>query len=310
MEQTKQIVVSGKIAREFYPVAPSEWKEILEASFGKDFFSLNPTDRIKTVDDACHVLGIDPGSVWHNSDQPDEVAFKKLKVIAKALNFLANENKVWVPDYNNTMEGKHYPWFWMNKPGFRLGDVRCDITGSGVGARLVFKTEALAKYAANQFSGLYSDLFEMQSEAATEKVVGQVKSITSFKDIKTFEEACSVKGYDPVMVLPDVSAYPEPHREALTSVAKLYIINEAINYLDNGNKNWEPDYDDGDEEKHYPWVDMEVDSNNPSGFRLYAVCCDYTHSDVGARLSYKSEDGARHGFTQFEGIYRDVFKLK
>lgn len=309
MEQTKQLVIGAQKARELYPTADATWKASFEETFGKDFFSMKPTERIKTVEDACEVLGIDLGTVCHNLDQPDEIAYKKLKVIVKALNYLANDNQIWLPDYNNTREAKWFPWFYMNQPGFRLGVVYCGSTGSGVGSRLVFKTEELAKYAANQFSGLYSDLFEGQLESE-KQTNGTVVSITEFKEIKTFEDACKVKGYEPAMVLPNVMAYPQVHQAALTGIAKLFIINEAINYVDNGGKDWAPDWDNNDEEKHYPWVDMEVDSNNPSGFRLGGVIYDHTDSGVGSRLVYKSEDGARHAFTQFEDVYKSVFKLK
>lgn len=306
----KQLIINEKDAKELYPTASEVWKRSLENTFGKGFFSQKPTDRIKTFDDACQVLGIDPGTVWHNVDQSDEVAYKKLKVIVSALNFLANDCQVWVPDYNNSREAKWYPWFYLNSPGFRLDVVYCDYSSSSVGSRLVFKTEELARYAANQFSGLYSDYFEMQSEPVSHEVSAPIHAFTDFQDIKTFEDACKVKGCDPAKVLPDVSAYPEPHRAALIGMAKLFIINEAINYIDNDNQDWKPDYNDGNEEKHYPWVDMEVDGNNPSGFRLGAVYCVNSHSNVGSRLVYKSEDGARHAFTQFEDVYRDVFKLK
>lgn len=297
MEQVKQLVIGGTDARKLYPTAPPEWKAAFESSFGKDFFSLKPTDRVKTFEDACQVLGIDPGTVLH----------KRLETVIKALNFLANGNKVWIPDYNNADERKWYCWWWMNNPGFRLHVVNYDYSGSAVGARLVFLTEELARYAAAQFFDLFKEHYVMLPEALT---VVAPKTITDFREINSFEVACSVKGYDPAKVLPDVSMYPEHHRAALTSVARLFIINEAVNYVDNGNKPWIPDWDNGDEEKHYPWADMEVDSNNPSGFRLYDCLCAYSCTHVGARLVYKSEDGARHAFTQFEDDYRNVFQLK
>lgn len=159
--ETKQLVIGGKRARELYPTADAIWKASFEETFGKEYFSTNPKDRIKTFEDACEVLGIDPGTVWHQVDQPDEVAFKKLKVIVKALNFLGNGSKEWVPDYNNQRQYKWYPWWYLDSPGFRLDDVLYTHSGTGVGARLVFISEELAHYAANQFSGLYSDYLEL-----------------------------------------------------------------------------------------------------------------------------------------------------
>jgi len=157
----KQLVIDEGNAKKLYPKASDDFKAVLEDTFGKPFFSEKPTDRIKTFADACEILDIDTDDVWHESDEQDEVAYKQLKVVVRALNFLANGKKEWVPDYNNSNERKWYPWFYMDKPGFRLDGVGCDAAGSGVGSRLVFITEELARYAANQFLGLYSNLFEI-----------------------------------------------------------------------------------------------------------------------------------------------------
>src|SRR5690349_14275173 len=119
MEQTQQLVISGKDARKMYPTASTEWKATFEATFGKDYFSQKPTDRIKTFSDACEVLDINPLDIYNEDDQPDENAYRQLKVIVRALNFLANGSKEWVPDYNNSNQRKWYPWFYMDKPGFR-----------------------------------------------------------------------------------------------------------------------------------------------------------------------------------------------
>lgn len=129
------------------------------------------------------------------------------------------------------------------------------------------------------------------------------------ENLISFEEICKVKGYDPEKVIPDMSSYPERHMKALTSVAKLFIVNEAINYVDNGNKDWVPDWQDDNQEKHYPWVDMEKDENNPTGFRLCAVIYDCTISSVGSRLVYRSPKGVKHAFTHFEDLYRDLMVL-
>jgi hypothetical protein len=156
MEQTQQLVISRKDARKMYPTASAEWKTTFETTFGKEFFSQKITDRVKTFADACEVLDIDPDDVVHSADDADDQAYKQLKVIARAL------NEGWEPNYNNSNERKWYPWFYMDKPaGFRLGACGCDFAVTGVGARLVFKTEELARYAATQFIGLYSSYYEL-----------------------------------------------------------------------------------------------------------------------------------------------------
>jgi hypothetical protein len=151
----RQLILGEKAARNIYPKASPEFKETLEATFGKDFFSQKITDRIKTFADACAVLDIDPDDTLLESGEQDEVAYKKLKVITRAL------NEGWEPNYNDGNQRKWYPWFYLNEPGFRLFGVYYDYTTTCVGARLVFKSEELARYAATQFQGLYSDYLQL-----------------------------------------------------------------------------------------------------------------------------------------------------
>ncbi|THU34222.1 hypothetical protein FAM09_24705 [Niastella caeni] len=153
MEQ-KPLIIDGNNAKKLFPKSSDEWKAILIENFGKDFFNEKITDRVKTFEDACLVIGIDPADVCHEADEPDDVAYKKLKVIARAL------NEGWEPDYNNSNQRKWFPWFYMDKPGFRLHGCDYAYSITPVGARLVFKSEELARYAANQFLVLYSNYYE------------------------------------------------------------------------------------------------------------------------------------------------------
>jgi len=119
---------------------------------------------IKTFEGACKVLGHDPQKVlpkvtgFPKAHQKAIIATAKLFIINEALNFIDNGKKKWVPDWDNTSEGKYYPWFWLDKPGFRLDDCYYGSSGTTVGARLVYRTRDLAKYAATQFEALYKDL--------------------------------------------------------------------------------------------------------------------------------------------------------
>lgn len=146
------IKLNDATARSIYPTADANLKKILDESFGAAFFSQKITDRIKTFEDACAELGLTTSDVVHKNDTCDEVAYKQLKTIAKAL----NEN--WKPDWNNTSEYKYYPWFEYKKGiGFVFDVCGYDIQRSGVGSRLCFKNRELAEYAAKQFQSIYND---------------------------------------------------------------------------------------------------------------------------------------------------------
>lgn len=120
------------------------------------------TKRVKTYADACAVLGIEP----MNEDvftklgfTKDEIAYRKLKTIAEAL------NEGWRPDWANSNEYKYWPWFVYNH-GARAG-FSCAATArtasyarTDVGSRLCYKTRELATYAGRQFEGIYNDLLK------------------------------------------------------------------------------------------------------------------------------------------------------
>lgn len=122
---------------------------------------------------------------------------------------------------------------------------------------------------------------------------------------KTFEEACTSKGYDPAAILPVVVLFPEKHQKAIIAYSKLIIVSEAIN------EGWEPDWNDGNEYKYLPWFDMEVEKNNTSGFRFYVTTCDYsaTLTTGGSRLCFKTSKLAQYAGKQFLDLWRDMMVI-
>ena len=94
----KSLQIDENKAFDLYQTATPEFKQMLEDSFGKEFFKRKITDRVKSYEDACAILGIDPHtSMPDTSDCPKEdrkayVAFHKLVVITRAL------NEGWRPD--------------------------------------------------------------------------------------------------------------------------------------------------------------------------------------------------------------------
>jgi len=151
----KTLQIDEKNARALYKGASKEFKATLEDTFGKEFFSGKITDRIKTFKDACVELFIEPEEVLidlQGSASADEVAYRKLKVIAAAL------NEGWSPDWKDSSEYKYYPWFEYSRSGsgFVCSDTFCTHTYAMIGSRLCFKSSDLAKYAGTQFIDIYN----------------------------------------------------------------------------------------------------------------------------------------------------------
>jgi predicted flap endonuclease-1-like 5' DNA nuclease len=116
------------------------------------------TKRVKSYNDACVVLGIEPENeevLTKLGFTKDEIAYRKLKTIAKAL------NESWEPDWSNSNQYKYWPWFVFSvaSAGFAFADAHYASSAAHtyVGSRLCFKTAALARYVVTQFIDIYND---------------------------------------------------------------------------------------------------------------------------------------------------------
>lgn len=122
------------------------------------------TDRVKTYEDACKVLGVEPINEQNAKAQgfrSDEIARRKLETIAAAL------NEGWKPDWNNTDQYKYYPYFYIqeNAKGKGSAGLSCAdsvyaaaAASATIGSRLCFYASRLARYASNQFTDLYEQI--------------------------------------------------------------------------------------------------------------------------------------------------------
>lgn len=152
----KTLQISERKARELYKSGSSELKSIMEESFGKDFFSQKITDRVKTYEDACTELGINPLNEDKLMDlglTKHDIAYQKLITIIKAL------NEGWEPDVCDSNIYRWYPWFKPNgsPSSFAFSVSSCDdaYADAGSGSRLCLKNEELSSYCGKQFINLW-----------------------------------------------------------------------------------------------------------------------------------------------------------
>lgn len=148
------------------------------------------TERVKTFEDACAVLGENHlyvqmfQDIYTKSEKAganvnsDVVAYLKLRIITAAL------NEGWEPQFTSD-EWRWYPWFrLLTKSDIEelSEEERCRVVGransfayaygglvyagasvvssysyTGLGSRLAFKSEELAYYAGTQFAEIYAN---------------------------------------------------------------------------------------------------------------------------------------------------------
>lgn len=141
-------------AKKLFNESPDWFKKELEKEFGEEtFLKINFKD-IKTFADACEALGLPIDETVHilPDDSIDEQAYKKLKIINRAI------NQDWTPDWNNSNQYKWWPYFNLSS-GFGFSDTfyYYDLTGTRVGSRLCFESKEKAEYAGKQFLSIYKE---------------------------------------------------------------------------------------------------------------------------------------------------------
>jgi hypothetical protein len=117
-------------------------------------------EKVKTFEDACKVLGLDPNQlpvVEHlpEKDRRSIVAYYKLTIITRVL------NEEWEPNFSDLGDMKFWNWFYIEDNGADAGfaytrtDMAAVRTNASVGPRLCFRAREIAEYASRQFRDLY-----------------------------------------------------------------------------------------------------------------------------------------------------------
>jgi hypothetical protein len=146
-----------------YDNAGSKQKKLLIDLFGEKTFQKNILERIKTFNDVLVELG---------EKDKDVIEYRKLQKVNVAEYILSNQEQIlitkvlnegWLPNWDNGLERKYFPWFDMNNGSSGLS-FSCNVydnwaTNSAVGSRLCFKSPKLAKYAGIQFTEIYKKSF-------------------------------------------------------------------------------------------------------------------------------------------------------
>lgn len=113
--------------------------------------------------------------------------------------------------------------------------------------------------------------------------------------LKTWEDACNIKGIDPVKSLP----YPkekDKFEAAMNGIFQMFIITELLC------EGWEADYSNTSQYKWYPYFKYQ---NKASGFGFRASSSNFEFAGgfTSARLVFPTEQLANYAGKQFISIY-------
>lgn len=122
-------------------------------------------EQVKDYKSACKVLGIKPIDKRRKLEE-HVLLYIQLCTITQAINFIANGNKPWIPEYKQSKLIKTwYSWWHIDwdkiKDGSRAGffllfsGAGFGSAAAGVDTHLRFISENAAEYAAKTFKPLY-----------------------------------------------------------------------------------------------------------------------------------------------------------
>jgi len=118
---------------------------------------MNITNKIKTFEDACQALNLDPThlpivDLLPEKDRKSIIAYYKLTIIIRAL------NEGWEPNWGDYNEKKFYNYCYCRSgSGFVCSHTYYAFANANIGSRLCFKSRELAEYALSQFKDLHED---------------------------------------------------------------------------------------------------------------------------------------------------------
>lgn len=122
-------------------------------------------EQVKDYKSACAVLGKKPIDKRRKLDE-HVILYIMLSTITEAINFIANGNKPWIPEYKqNKPIRTWHSWWYINWDKIKDGSYaglfflhsNCGLgtASAGVGTHLRFISRDAAEYAAKTFQPLY-----------------------------------------------------------------------------------------------------------------------------------------------------------
>ncbi len=117
----------------------------------------NEFTNLKTFEDLCHACGATEQEFLEKcktaGDEPDVIAYKKIRILSKAI------NQGWEKNTLDTHQYKWFPWFWVSSSGLVFSDSHCgcDSAVASVGFPFCFESKEKSDYAGRQFIKLWEE---------------------------------------------------------------------------------------------------------------------------------------------------------
>jgi len=158
----KTLKIDEKEALKLYKTASNEFKQILEDTFGKDYFNQDITDKVYDIDSLCEYLGIDEDDLFLYSKNTRD----KHERYLNACNILPKIAEVYnegvILNWKNTNENKYLPYLYFSGGSIavRFSSWSYALSAS-VG--LYYKSDNLSRKAYENFQSYFEDFWGIKA---------------------------------------------------------------------------------------------------------------------------------------------------
>lgn len=131
----------------------------------------------------------------------------------------------------------------------------------------------------------------------------------SYTEITTVEEGFKrQKDQIDFNNLPDLSILPDKYSRGMLALLHLQVLTDAVNNDDPAVPDFEPDYNNTDQEK---WSPLYIGGDSSgAGFRFVAYCgWAITVTGGGARLALRDKPRALHMKKHFSHLYKELYLI-
>lgn len=157
--KSKKLVITEEEALKLYPNASTEWKEILENNFTKEFLNKKITDIVFNEETLAKYLGLEVQSLFIYSSTTED----KHEKYMNACNILPKIAKVYnegkILDWSNTNEYKYLAYKNFSRAGSGMVFFSSWCHGLDCPFGFYFKKQELSKTAYDNFKKYYEDFW-------------------------------------------------------------------------------------------------------------------------------------------------------
>ena len=158
----KTLKIDEKEALKLYKTASNEFKQILEDTFGKNYFNQDITDKVYDIDSLCEYLGIDEDDLFLYSKNTRD----KHERYLNACNILPKIAEVYnegvILNWKNINEYKYLPYLSFSCGSFAVYfSFWCDTLSAHVG--LYYKSDKLSRAAYKNFQSYFEDFWGIKA---------------------------------------------------------------------------------------------------------------------------------------------------